>query len=316
MLQIEFLCCFTSTVCCDRCNVSLSSICINCSSICFRCSVCIINNNIVFCIRLSLVNIQSKLEVLITGSLVTSNLFSQCQVRCIIAVCEALGFCCYISTCGTEICTCCNIWLVVLIRMKDISCDCQFLCKCAICICRSIIYIHIKDSCKVSVICDSLVCTGLCDNITVNAWLCKLYFRKVKCSSFQCIFLSSCKVFYILIFCCIVCIGAIALLKHDFICFCAFTNACHCDFVCINTSENLEFFVCNTVSFCITCCYCIRECSIRYVCLTVHNQEFIECSCFWSFNCCTIVCTCCSENRSSHACECGSSHKCCHTYLW
>lgn len=74
MLQIEFLCCLSSTVCCNRCNVCLSSICINCSCVCFGCSICLINNNIVFCIRLSLVNIQSKLEVLITGSLVTSNL--------------------------------------------------------------------------------------------------------------------------------------------------------------------------------------------------------------------------------------------------
>lgn len=139
MLQIEFLCCFSSAVCCNRCNVCLSSICTNCSCICFGCSVCVINNNVVFCIRLSLINIQSELEVFITGSLITCNLFSQCQVRCIIAVCKALGFCCYISACRTEICACCNIWLVVFIRMKNISCDCQFLCKCAINFCGSII---------------------------------------------------------------------------------------------------------------------------------------------------------------------------------
>ena len=121
MLQVEFLCCFSITVCCNRCNVCLSCICINCSGICFRCSVCVINNNVIFCIRLCCCDIQSKFKVFITGSLVTCNLFSQCQVRCIIAVCEALGFCCYISACRTKIVSCCYVWLIIFIGMKNIS---------------------------------------------------------------------------------------------------------------------------------------------------------------------------------------------------
>ena len=176
--------------------------------------------------------------------------------------------------------------------MKHISSDCKFL----FCICRSIIYIYIKNSSQVSIICNCLVCTGLCDDITINTWLCKINFWEIKFSCLQRIFLAFCKIFNVSICCCAMCIGTIALFKYNFVCLSAFSNSCHYNLVCIYSCKNLEFLFSNIIIFCITCCYCICKCCIRNVCLCVHNQIFIKSSCFFPFNCSTVIRSCCRKH--------------------